>query len=308
MRLFFVSDIHTDFWWPFANQRKDYEVTDPSEEVTRKTLEHCWTSDRLTDLYPTDVDGVIVPGDLGNDWNTSTYTLKWLREKYKKVYFVPGNHDIAVRGGTKSKSNVQFKTSMEKIDAYRKFCEESDITFLDGDVVDGIGGCMMMCDFSWSPKSRRSQYILYWKRHWYDGKHWRYMKNDPAAIFDHYSEMLDKIVSQKPKVIVTHFCPSILPITFDWRNEPANDYFYFDASRWLNQFEQDTIWICGHTHDPKRAVYKNKNGATTTVMCNPHGYPSDYHSNIMCAEREEGDSKPKISFLPMDMKNFIIDV
>lgn len=308
MRLFFVSDIHTDFWWPFANQKMDYDVPDPSEEVPRKTLEHRWTSGRQIDLYPTDVDGVIVPGDLGNDWNTSTYTLKWLREKYKKVYFVPGNHDIAVRGGTRSKSNVQFKTSIEKIDAYRKFCEENDITFLEGDVVDEIGGCMMMCDFTWSPKYLRDGSILYWKRHWYDGKHWRYMKNDPEAIFNHYSEMLDKIVAQKPKVIVTHFCPSILPITFDWRNDPANDYFYFDASRWLDEIDRDTIWICGHTHDLKRATYLNRRGALITVMCNPLGYPEDRHYNIICEERIAGEKDVSRSFIPIDRKHFIIDV
>ena len=31
--------------------------------------------------------------------------------------------------------------------------------------------------------------------------------------------MMDKIVAQKPRVIVTHFAPSILPISFDFRND-----------------------------------------------------------------------------------------
>ena len=133
MRLFFLSDLHTDFWWPYANSRKEYEMPDPPEEVTRKTLEHRWANKRLVDLFTTDVDGIIVPGDLGNDWLTSTRTLKWLREKYKKVYFVVGNHDIAVRGGTQSKSNIQFRNSIKKIEAYRTFCKENDIVFLEGD-------------------------------------------------------------------------------------------------------------------------------------------------------------------------------
>lgn len=308
MRLFFLSDIHTDFWWPYANSRKEYEMPDPPEEVTRRTLEHRWSNKRHIDLFTTDVDGIIVPGDLGNDWLTSTRTLKWLREKYKKVYFVPGNHDIAVRGGTPSKSNVQFKNSIKKIEAYRTFCKENDIVLLEGDVVDGIGGCMMMCDFSWGHPLLRSRSVLNWKRHWYDGKTWRYMDNDPDVIFDYYSKMLDEIVAKKPKVIVTHFCPSILPITFDWRNAPENDYFYFDASKWLNEIEQDTIWICGHTHDPKRATYLNKKGALITVMCNPQGYPSDRHYNIICNEMIEGEKEVKRTFLPIETDRFIIDV
>ena len=308
MKLFFLSDIHTDFWWPYANSRKEYEMADPPEEVTVKTLEHLWSKHKLADNYTTDVDGIIVPGDLGNDWLTCTRTLKWLREKYKKVYFVTGNHDIAVRGGTMSKSNIQFKTSAQKIEAYRKFCEENDIVFLEGDTVDGIGGCMMMCDFTWMHPQLKNWSVLNWKRHWYDGKHWRYMDNSPFEIFNHYSKMLDEIVAKKPKVIVTHFCPSILPITFDWRNAPQNDYFYFDATKWLNEIEQDTIWICGHTHDPKRATYLNKKGALIQVMCHPQGYPEDRHYNILCDEFIEGEKDFKRSFLPIETDQFVIDV
>lgn len=305
MRLFFLSDIHVDFWWKFANKRADYEMSDPPEEVTRKTLDHIWSKGYL---YPTDVDGIVVPGDLGNDWLTCTRTLKWLKEKYKKVYFVPGNHDIAVRGGTASASNVQFPGSAHKIEAYRRFCADNDIVFLEGDTVDGIGGCMMMCDFSVSHPKLRSWLVINWRRKWYDGRTWRYLRNEPFAIMDHYRQLLDKIVENKPRVIVTHFCPSVLPIAFDDRNYPENAYFYFDASKWLNEIEQDTIWICGHTHHPKRTDYLNKRGALIRVMCNPLGYPQDRYSNIISTDYEEGKGEVERRFLGIDESQFVIDV
>jgi len=308
MRLYFISDIHTNFWWPYANSRNEYEMKDPPEEVTTRTLDYLWKPQKFKCDYPTDVDGVIVPGDLGNDWLTCIRTLKWLREKYKKVYFVVGNHDIAVRGGTLSTSNIQFSDSVEKIDAYRKFCGENDIVFLEGDVVDGIGGCMMMTDFSMCHQAMREWMKLNWKRKWYDGRCWRYFSRDTDAIMEHYSEMLDKIVAQKPKVIVTHFCPSILPISFDWRNAPENAYFYFDAYKWLDEIEQDTIWICGHTHDPKRTSYLNKKGALITIMCNPQGYPEDKHSHIISTDFVAGEGEMKREFLPIAPERFIIEV
>jgi metallophosphoesterase superfamily enzyme len=307
MKYFFLSDLHTDFWWPYANERSEYEQPDPPEEVTRKTLDHLWRNQKRYD-YPTDVDGIIVPGDLGNDWNTQTWTLKWLREKYKRVIYVPGNHDIAVRGGTSSNSNLPFKTSVMKIEALRKFCEESDITMLEGDVVDGIGGCMMMTDFSVLNPDLKSWSQLNWKRHWYDGKTWRYFDNQPDEIMDHYRELMDKIVAQKPNVIVTHFAPSIMPIPFDSRNDPCQNFFYFDAHKWLNEIESDTIWICGHVHDNMRATYLNKNGALITCMCNPQGYPEDRLSSICCSEEADGERGRKLSHDQPATEKFIIDV
>ncbi len=308
MKYFFLSDIHTDFWWPYANPRSEYEKADPPEEVTRKTLDHLWGKWKFRYNYPTDVDGIIVPGDLGNDWNTQTRTLKWLREKYKRVIYVPGNHDIAVRGGTPSESNLPYKTSALKIEALRKFCNETDITMLEGDVVDGIGGCMMMTDFSILHPELKSWSQLNWKRHWYDGKTWRYFDNQPDEIMDYYRGMMDKIVAQKPRVIVTHFAPSIMPISFDSRNDPCQNFFYFDAYKWLNELDRDTIWICGHVHEHKRATYLNKKGALITCMCNPQGYPEDKHYSIYCVEEVEGEKDRKLSHDQLATEKFVIEI
>ena len=307
MKYFFLSDLHTDFWWPYANERSEYDQPDPPEEVTRKTMDHLWRKEKRYD-YPTDVDGIIVPGDLGNDWNTQTWTLKWLREKYKTVIYVPGNHDIAVRGGTSSKSNLSYETSAMKIEALRKFCKETDITMLEGDVVDGIGGCMMMTDFSILHPDLKSWSQLNWKRHWYDGKTWRYFDNQPDEIMYHYRVMMDGIVAQKPKVIVTHFAPSILPIPFDYRNNTSQNFFYFDAHKWLNEIDRDTIWICGHVHANMRATYLNKKGALITCMCNPQGYPEDRLSSICCSEEIEGERGRKLSHEELATEKFIIEI
>lgn len=307
MKYFFLSDLHTDFWWQYANERSECEQPDPPEEVTRKTLDHLWGKQKRYD-YPTDVDGIVVPGDLGNDWNTQTWTLKWLREKYKRVIYIPGNHDIAVRGGTPSKSNLPFKTSAMKIEDLRKFCKDSGITMLEGDVVDGIGGCMMMTDFSVLNPALKSWSQLNWKRHWYDGKTWRYFDNQPDEIMDHYRRMMDKIVAQKPRAIVTHFAPSVMPIPFDYRNDPCQNFFYFDAYKWLNEIEKDTIWICGHVHDNMRATYLNKKGALITCMCNPQGYPGDELRSISCSEQVEGERGRKLSREELATEKFIIEI
>ena len=102
MKALILSDIHVDMWFQYANAPKEFRVDDPVEEVTYKTMDYLWNS---IFQFPK-TDAIIIPGDIANDFLTFTREINWLSKKYKEVYFVPGNHDILVRGATPSQSNL----------------------------------------------------------------------------------------------------------------------------------------------------------------------------------------------------------
>lgn len=276
MKYFVLSDIHTDVNFEKFIDRKRIECKDPDESVSRETLEgiwKCWN-------YPTDVDGIIVPGDITNDYLSTTYTLKWLSEKYRRVYFCIGNHDMTVRGGTPSESNLQFLNSYEKVEALDKYANSlGNCKLLDGSKYGSIAGTMGFADFKcWS----RDEYSavrakLYWKRSWYDGKHWRLVDMDPDSLWEKERKIMLDLIKSSPRVFVTHFAPIQVGILFDFRLDPINSLFYFDGKEFLEAFESDAYWLCGHTHDARKAVYVNSKGANVTILCNPSGYPTDPH-------------------------------
>ena len=306
MRYFVLSDIHTDLWFPFAVDRQRLECYDPHESVTRETLDYIW---KLRE-YPTDVDGIIVPGDITNDYQSTCYTMKWLSEKYKKVYIVIGNHDMTVRGGTPSQSNLQFLSSYEKVTNIERYADSlGNCYLLDTSMRDRIAGTMGFPDFkcccpdkAWAERSK-----LYWKRSWYDGKHWRGKDFNADALWEAESSSMRTLCQMQPKVMVSHYTPIQLGISFDFRNDPNNALFYFDAKEFLEIFDHDAYWLCGHVHEAKRTVYTNAKGFKITILCNPNGYPEEPHSLVYEAETSKGQIRaiPKFEY---SNEAFIIEV
>jgi Icc-related predicted phosphoesterase len=306
MRYFVLSDIHTDLWFQFAVDRKRLECYDPHESVTRETLDYIW---KLRE-YPTDVDGIIVPGDITNDYQSTCYTIKWLSEKYKKVYIVIGNHDMTVRGGTPSQSNLQFLSSYEKVTNIGRYADSlGNCYLLDTSMRERIAGTMGFADFkcccpdaAWAERSK-----LYWKRSWYDGKYWRGKDFNADSLWKAESSRMRTLCLMQPKVMVTHFTPIQLGISFDFRNDPLNALFYFDAREFLEIFDHDAYWLCGHVHEAKRAVYTNAKGFKITILCNPNGYPEESHSWVYEPEMSKGQIRaiPKSEY---SNDAFIIEV
>ena len=295
MRYFVLSDIHTDLWFPFAVDRQRMECYDPHESVTRETLDYIWNLRE----YPTDVDGIIVPGDITNDYQSTCYTMKWLSEKYKKVYIVIGNHDMTVRGGTPSQSNLQFLSSYEKVTNIERYADSlGNCYLLDTSMRDRIAGTMGFPDFkcccpdkAWAERSK-----LYWKRSWYDGKHWRGKDFNADALWEAESSSMRTLCQMQPKVMVSHYTPIQLGISFDFRNDPNNALFYFDAKEFLEIFDHDAYWLCGHVHEAKRTVYTNAKGFKITILCNPNGYPEDPHKWVYEPETWRGQIRAMQSF------------
>ena len=272
MKYYILSDLHIDFYEAYAVKPARYKMADPPEDVTIDTLEYIWNTHFLPEA-----DAIILAGDYSNDYLRFSRMIPWIAKKYPKVYLVLGNHDLTCRGATDSKSNLQFTSSEQKIAKMKEICDAiPNVHFLDGNIVNGIGGCMGMCDFKCEAPTYGLDAFTAWKRNWYDGQHWRYFRQVPAAIWNYQEQLMMNIVKQKPKIMVTHFVPYELGVPFEFRVDPLNYVFYFKGEQFLEEMENDSYWICGHVHGRRMAEYVNSKGNVIHIRCNPFGYPSDY--------------------------------
>ncbi|KAL3153387.1 hypothetical protein ABBQ38_011726 [Trebouxia sp. C0009 RCD-2024] len=92
MQIWAVSDVHTDY---------------------PDNLAWC------EDLDTHSEDCLIVAGDISDDVQTFAATLRCFTQKFKHVFFVPGNHDLWTRREERGKH-----TSLEKLEVLRRLCTE----------------------------------------------------------------------------------------------------------------------------------------------------------------------------------------
>ena len=268
MKALLLSDIHIDF-------RYQYSVFPAKDDYTADecltTFNEWWNVVSLPDT-----PALISAGDFSNDYRTFKQFMPFLASKYEKVYIVLGNHDLTVRGATPSKSNQKFKTSEDKIGEMRAFLKKKcpNVHLLEGDMVDGVAGCMGMCDID--PPMH-----LMWKRRWYDGVHWRYMDMQPETIWNHYKDEMHRLIAQKPKVMVTHFAPYEMGVAAKYRFDRNTPFFYFNGKEFLEEMPDDSYWVCGHVHNQFKTDYTKDNGGIVHIIANPHGYPGERYINEM---------------------------
>jgi predicted phosphodiesterase len=94
MRIYAVSDLHTDF------------------RENRDALERAPMSGHRGDV-------LIVAGDVADSESVLRDTLQMLASRFAEVFFVPGNHELWVRGETRD--------SMEKFRAVLRICDETGV-------------------------------------------------------------------------------------------------------------------------------------------------------------------------------------
>lgn len=271
MKTLILSDIHVDehFCYAVKPSRLSYNE-EPKIDVVFDTLDYLWQQYNVPET-----DAIIVPGDLANDFLTFSRIVEWMAINYREAYVIPGNHDLIVDGASLSHSNSQFATSEEKLAAMDVVCAGySNVHFINGKIVNGVAGCMGMADFLCGTPLVGDERLHRWRR-WFDGKHWRYMGQDPNKISAYYDDLLLKMCAEKPKVMVTHFAPYQVGVNQKFASSNSNVMFYFNAEKYMDMLGDKTIWACGHIHDKKDAVYYNNKQNEIRILCNPLGYPGE---------------------------------
>jgi predicted phosphodiesterase len=115
-RLFAISDVHYDH--PGARE---------------------WVGGLSTSEYRD--DAIILAGDVGDTYTAVRLCLRAFRSRFRRVFYVPGNHDLWIRPkGQHSNEPAQFADSVAKLLALWQLCDELDV-----DVASRIPILAIMC-------------------------------------------------------------------------------------------------------------------------------------------------------------------
>jgi len=206
---------------------------------------------------------LILAGDVGYpDSNIFTDFMKDVCSKFKKVFFVAGNHEY-YNNLTKNGNDMLLD----------KLSKEIGFEFLDNKVyklddIDIIGTTLWTECNDFKIFSSLKLYIN-------DYNYIKKNNNELATPFDtgrwHYDSvkfLQDEFKKDTKKLVITHHLPSFKMIHQKYQGHPANVGFATDLEKLFNK--NILAWCSGHTHEP---FY----GVITDVPCyvNPCGYPNE---------------------------------
>ena len=237
-------------------------------------------------LKPADV--LCVAGDTCDNPNVFVEFYKAVSPRYKKIFVVFGNHDLTV-GNQSYFRNNPFTETQAKLDFLKtEVSKLGNVSILDGNVeeFEGVkfGGTMAFNDWTWAfylepePDGNIHKFLFDW-HYWFDYVNWNYMKNNHAAILKSEMQKLDKVVVQKPDIIMTHYIPLFFGVEQEYYYSDATTYFYFNGQKYLNLLKDKSIWLAGHTHSVRTKDLVQGDGRTIHLRLNPVGYPDEDSGN-----------------------------
>ena len=234
MKIRLLSDLHTEFRLPYKQLK-------------------------LAEYHGEDV--LVLAGDIASGSTNTMEVLKFFKAQgYKKVIYVPGNHEY-------------YGTSIEDFDSKMraKTREVEDIHFLNPGVVI-YEDVMFIGATLWTNFRDNFFSMKAAGRAINDFRVIKDFDTDKAAklYYKHLEFIKDWYEAREGRrvVVVTHFLPAVECISPRFQN-PAdllNDYFANDLGEYIASMT-DTTWLFGHTHDSV-----DKMLGDTRVVANPHGY------------------------------------
>ncbi|MCB0283252.1 MAG: metallophosphoesterase [Calditrichaeota bacterium] len=262
-RVFAISDIHVDY-----KQNMDWVDSLSGLDFRNDTL--------------------VVAGDISNKPLLFSKALECLQKKFENVAFVPGNHDLWVRGTDSS-------DSMEKFYLLNNICEVMGIktrSFL----VKDRRSVQIQPLFSWYTKPEQGEDSLYLAKPgedpnlsmWADNKaiKWPSMNGfrHPAEKFINMNEWQHDLTDEFPVITFTHFLPR-QELIFGLANPSVKKKFTdpfpaFNFSRVAGSVLIDrqlrnigsSLHIFGHQH---RNRQREIDGVTYIAQC--LAYPKERH-------------------------------
>jgi predicted phosphodiesterase len=242
MRVFAISDLHVDY---AANAK--------------------WVADLSTSEYGNDI--AIVAGDVSNSLRQLEWALKTMAARFKKVLFVPGNHELWVIGDDRG------KTSLAKFEQVRAVAEQAGVSmqrFCDNDLC--IVPLLSWYDYSFGQPSKElldswmDYHACQWPTH--------FSAPDVAAYFEELNDTTEA-VSHQHVITFSHFLPRIdvMPEYIPYRKRII--YPVLGALRLDRQVRKlkPKIHIYGHSHMNRHVQIDG-----IAYVNNAFGYP--YESRI----------------------------
>ena len=219
-------------------------------------------------------DVLVIAGDLGHNNHQNIKILKILKEFYKNIVCVLGNHDYYLMG---KENKSLFKNSLERVSNMRELINKEDnIYCLNGDIIEinGVkfGGCdgwyndgFLRVNYPKADFPRKSNNAM-WQNCTPDSKFVVGIENFDD-IFEIEKPKIEKVYKECD-VMITHINPSAKKeyLNAKYQNNQSSTFFCFDGEDYLKNGSMK-YWIFGHNHDV--IEYKEHN---VKCICNPLGY------------------------------------
>lgn len=217
---------------------------------------------------PRDAESILVlAGDISSKPQQLVPFLGWLKDRFMKVYFIPGNHEYY---------GHEFHSWASNIEAA---LEGSGIAFSgNGTMVHELEGVRLICATLWGDGGASFQEHAEIGRCLNDFRlvkigNKRFVVSDMQKIHKQHKreirEQLDRPFDGKT-VVVTHHMPSY-QLCHPRFGNAINGGFAAHADDLMCGENAPTIWIHGHTHDSiDRKLHECR------VVCNPAGYRYEY--------------------------------
>lgn len=263
-----LSDIHIDFWVKNA-QRLGKHKRFIEQRIKR------------------DGDHIIIAGDISHGMKSGLAFLKQLKNFYKRVIVVFGNHDYYMPHS----ESYKYGTYKDKIIDYENKLRDLGIDILTGQTIDVDGvkifGTGMWYDFSYAKQMRNgiSDFVI--GHNWDDGMNdanWiKGLKGEHPFIsyknnIELFNSELDKMMGDEAilaDIIVSHVSPLNERKYIDerFRYDLLTGCFVFDG---MSIVETTTAkyWIYGHQHKISEIEVSG-----TKMICNALGYPNHDKNN-----------------------------
>ena len=198
---------------------------------------------------PKDLDILIVAGDLSIS-SALLDALTLLSQAFKRVIFVPGNHDW-------------YQGTRERLQTIREQVRTRapNVTWLDRDVVE-IEGRRFVGTTLWypdTPLARRWTMKTPDFREIIDLKEWIWTEFELDRKF-----LSDNV--RPGDIVITHYLPAPASIARKWVGQRLNCYFLGNVEH-IVKSAGARFWFHGHTHSSCDYML-----GKTRVLCNPFGY------------------------------------
>jgi predicted phosphodiesterase len=226
MRIFFVSDIHSEY----------IEQLYPGEKPLPNSQESA--------------DLVILAGDIGRVDIPGPFSdvLNHYKKMYKHVIMVPGNHEYYG-------ANFDFDATLDRT---RKFVEKHGVIFLCRDTVN-IDGITFVGATLWSDVSDKdfalmndSRYIFRLPEN-YRSEH----QKDVLWLENTLKDV------KTPTVVITHHLPTKKLVHKKFYSYPGGSGFYTEISHLAGPNVK--LWVCGHTHERMETVVNGTTFSTNPL-------------------------------------------
>lgn len=236
-------------------------MADFRAEVISDTHLNLWnyTPEQIGNIFPSNpsTPNLILAGDIGDPDHQSLYTaLQIAKERYKRVIYIPGNHEFYNRQPNSKKTPASVLSWFNKLDAQ---WDNFHFFYRRNEVYDGVRILGATC-WSTSPKDNE----------------WSKTISEEGRKDINFLEQ-GLIYSTKPTLVVTHYPSTMRILTHDFVDKPGRFDYAQDLER-MYRYPVNT-WLFGHVHQKHdfTVPYSSSlyGAGKVRIICNPYGYPNE---------------------------------